>query len=379
MRFSVTPTIVADESHKGDVLMKAAVLKALDQPLSIEEVAEPVIGTGEVIVDVAAAPVLSYTNEVVDGTRNYSFELPIVIGCGAIGRVRAIGPDATHLRPGDWVFCDPTVRSRDNAVSPDITLQGWSARGEGGLRLARHYHDGPFAESVRVPTENAVAIGSIDQNDAAAWCAVNTMLVPYGGLLAANLQAGETVLVSGATGNFGSAAIAVALAMGARCVIAPGRNTRVLDDLTRRFGERVRTVVLSGDEADDRERMKQAAPAPIDCVIDLLPPFAPATAARAAAMSVRPYGRIVLMGGVGMLGGDDLALPYPWIMRNDITVRGKWMYPPQAVSQMANLVRAGLLHLNHFDITRFTLDQANEAIAHAAANGGPFRMTVIEP
>ena len=55
---------------------------------------------------------------------------------------------------------------------------------------------------------------------------------------------GETVLVSGATGNFGSAAVAVALAMGAACVVAPGRNEAVLKDLTRRFGDRVRTVTL---------------------------------------------------------------------------------------------------------------------------------------
>jgi alcohol dehydrogenase len=232
---------------------------------------------------------------------------------------------------------------------------------------------------VRVPTENAIRIGEIDAADAAAWCAVNTMLVPYGGLLAANVQAGDVVLVSGATGNFGSAAVAVALAMGARCVIAPGRNAQALDDLARRFGDRVRTVSLSGDEAQDRERMCDAAPGPIDCVIDLLPPSAPASAARAAAMTVRPYGSVVLRGGVGMLGGEDLALPYPWIMRNDITVRGKWMYPPHAVTRMVQLVRAGLLKLDLYETTVFALDTINEAVEHAAANGGPFRMTVIAP
>ena len=211
--------------------MKAAILKSLGHPLAIEEIPAPLIGTGEVIVDVVAAPVLPYANEVFSGERRYSVELPIVPGCGAIGRVRASGPDATHLEAGDWVFCDPTVRSRDDALMPDITLQGWSARGEGGLRLQRHYHDGPFAEQIRVPTENAIRIGDIAREEAARWCALTVMLVPYGGLLAASLQAGETLLVSGATGNFGSACVAVALAMGAGCVVAPGRNRQVLDDL----------------------------------------------------------------------------------------------------------------------------------------------------
>ena len=66
---------------------------------------------------------------------------------------------------------------------------------------------------MRLPTENAVPIGAIDAKDAGRWCTMGTLLVPYGGFLAAELQAGETVLVNGATGSFGSAAVAVALAM----------------------------------------------------------------------------------------------------------------------------------------------------------------------
>jgi len=194
-----------------------------------------------------------------------------------------------------------------------------------------------------------------------------------------NRQPGETLLVSGATGNFGSAAVAVALAMGAGCVVTPGRNETMLEDLQRRFGERVRAVKLSGDEDSDRERMKQEAPGPIDCVIDILPPTAGTNAVRAAAMSVREFGRVVLMGGVGMLGGDDLGLPYPWIMRNNITLRGQWMYPPEANNRLIRLIRSGLLSLDEFEVTEFGLDDANEAVAHAAASGGPFRTTVLRP
>ena len=305
--------------------------------------------------------------------------LPVVPGCGAIGRVRSVGPDATRLRPGDWVLCDPTVRSRDNVIAPDITLQGLSARDQGGLRLQEYFHDGPFAGQIRVPTENAVPIGAIEPENAAHWCALVTLLVPYGGLLAANLQAGETLLVSGATGNFGSSAVAVALAMGAGCVIAPGRNEAMLEQLKRRFGPRVRPVKLVGDEAVDRESMKQAASGPIDCVLDILPPQASSTAVRAAMMTVRPYGRVILMGGVGMLGGPGLDLPYSWIMRNLITVRGQWMYSPIAVPQLASLIHAGLLDLSQFSVTTFPLEKANEAVEHAAASAQPFHLTVIQP
>lgn len=359
--------------------MKAAILKEFGSPLIIETLPDPILGTGEVIVDVIAAPVLSYADEVFSGARKYLLELPVAPGCGAFGRVRSIGPDATHLAVGDWVFCDPTVRSRDDVMSPDITLQGLSSRGEGGLRLQKHFHHGSFAERMLVPTENAIRIGAIDPADAARWCALNTLLVPYGGLLAANLQAGEKLLVSGATGNFGSSAIAVALAMGAGCVIAPGRNERVLADLQRRFEERIRTVKLSGNEDDDRQRMGAAAPDAIDCVLDILPPSAGVTPVRTAMMTVRPYGRVVLMGGVGMLGGDDLALPYPWIMRNGITIYGQWLYPPIANVRMVALIKSGLLDLNHFDVTTFALDDTNAAVAHAAVNSEPFKLTVIQP
>jgi len=211
--------------------MKAAILKAFGSPLSIETVPEPVLGTGEVIVDVVATRVLSYANEVFSGERKYALDLPVIPGPGGIGRVRALGPDATRLALGDWVFCDPTVRSRDTAIAPDITLQAWSARDAGGMKLQRFFRDGSFAEQMRVPTENAKPIGPLDRKAAMQWCALGTLLVPYGGFLAAHLEPGETVLVSGATGNFGSAAVAVALAMGAGRVVAPGRNETVLADL----------------------------------------------------------------------------------------------------------------------------------------------------
>nr|WP_249810210.1 medium chain dehydrogenase/reductase family protein [Bradyrhizobium sp. 157] len=322
---------------------------------------------------------MAYANEVLSGQRKYLLELPVVPGPGAIGRVRATGPDATRLRPGDWVYCDPTVRSRDNALSPDIALQGLTAGSEGGLRLQRHFHNGAWAEQMRVPTENAVPIVEIDEKDASRWCALGTLLVPFGGFLAAQLQAGEIALVNGATGSFGSAAVAVALGMGAQCVVATGRNEQALAELTRRFGARVRAVPMRGHEADDRDRILEAAPGPIDCVLDILPPAANAAQVRTAMMAVRPYGRVVLMGGVGMLGGAGLDLPYSWMMRNCITLRGQWMYPPHAAVLMTGLISAGLVDLDHFEITAFDLDRANEAVAHAAAHSGPFKMTVIRP
>lgn len=359
--------------------MKAAVLKAFGSPLVIDTLPDPVVGTGEVVVDVVATGVIAYASEVFSGERKYTLELPVAPGPGGIGRVRALGPDATHLAVGDWVYCDPTVRSRDDVQVPDIVLQGWTAGSEGGLRLQRHFRHGSFAERMMVPTENAKPLGALEEADAGKWCTLGTFLVPYGGFLAANLRAGETIVVNGATGTFGSAAVAVALAMGAGCVVGTGRNQQALEELARRFGPRLRTVRMLGDEEQDRSRIRQAAPGPIDCVLDLLPPMASAQQVRTAVLAVRPYGKVVLMGGVGMAGGAGLELPYRWIMRNCITIIGQWMYPPDAAIRLASLVRCGLLSLDHFEITEFGLHDVNEAVAHAAANSGPFTKTVIRP
>jgi len=355
--------------------MRAAVLKSFGSPLVVEEVPDPVLGTGEVIVDVAAAKVLAYAGEVFSGKRSYLLTPPVIPGAGGIGRVHAVGPDATELAVGDWVLCDPTVRSRDNALTPTIVLQGLTAGDERGLRLQQYVHDGSWAERVRVPTENAIPIGVIDSAQAAAWCTMGTYLVPFGGLVAADLHAGEVVVVNGATGAFGSAGVAVALAMGAGCVIATGRNQNALDDLARRFGPRVRPVKMAADEDRDRKKIFEAAPRSIDCVLDLLPPAATPAQVRAALLTVRPNGRVVLMGGLR----TEVEIPYAWLMRYCVTVRGQWMYSRESIGRLIGLARAGLLRLEESEVTSFALENVNEAIAHAAANAGPFKATVICP
>ncbi|MDQ0808929.1 alcohol dehydrogenase [Streptomyces sp. B3I7] len=359
--------------------MRAVVLTEFGAPLAVREMPDPVAGGGEVVVEVLAAGVAPYAEEVFGGRRNYPLVPPVVPGIGGVGRVVHVGPDATRLRVGDLVWCDCTVRARDDALTPDITLQGWSARGEGGALLAEYMHDGAYAELMRLPTENVYPLPAAAGDDPARWSTLGVYVIPYGGLLAGGLEPGETLLVSGATGNLGSAAVALALAMGAGRVVAPGRNRAVLDLLADRFGPRVRPVELTGDEAADRAAMSAAAGGPVDMVLDLLPPSAPSTVARTAAMTVREYGRVVLMGGVGMLGGPELALPYPWLMRNSVTVRGQWMYPRSADVGIVRLAASGVLDLAGDRVRTFGLDEVNEAVAYAAAHPGPFDRTVLVP
>lgn len=354
--------------------MKAVILPSVGTPLVVKDVPEPELGTGEVLVEVVASHVLAYAGDVLSGKRGYVFDTPMIPGPSCIGRVRAVGADSTTLAAGDWVFCDPTVRARDGGAAPTIVIQGLTAGDPRGIGLLRYVPNGAWAECVRVPTENAIPLGTIRPEDVGAWATLQTYLVAVGGFDAIGLRPGETVVVNGATGSFGSAGVAVALAMGAASVVATGRNRQVLDALVHRFGPRVRAAAMCGDEETDRARLLEAAPRAIDVVLDLLPPAASAAQVRAAVRAVRPYGRVVLMGGVR----DELAIPYAWLMRNCITLRGQWMVAREAIPRAIALVHGGLLALDA-DVTAFPLEQANEAVAHAAETAGPFRATLLRP
>lgn len=103
-------------------------------------------------------------------------------------------------------------------------------------------------------------------------CAISACNVPFGGLASIALQPGETIIVAPATGKFGGAAVSVALAMGAR-VIAAARSADALTNLKSlhepRVGERIRTVVLTGDVGSDKKSLAESAGnGGTDCYID---------------------------------------------------------------------------------------------------------------
>lgn len=357
--------------------MKAAIFERVGAVPLVGEVPDPVAQAGDIVVDVVAAPVLPYAQEVFAGARPMLFELPFVPGTDAIGRVSDVGAGATELKVGNWVYCDPTLRARDAQGLPAISLQGLTANGLQAMAIQRQYRDGSWAEKIRLPLENVVPIGDIDADDASRWLEVGTMLVPYGGLSSVGLTTGETVVVNGATGNFGSAAVAVALAMGAARVVATGRNAAALDVLAQRFGTRVRTARMGGDQDADTAAIRSAAETPIDVVFDILPPQATVEQVLTAVRAVRPGGRVSLMGGVGMAGGGELVLPYAWMMRNNITIRGQWMYPRDAIAQIIALAKCGVLDLTCYKIAEFSLASIADAVAHAAQTSGAFTKTAL--
>jgi NADPH:quinone reductase-like Zn-dependent oxidoreductase len=130
---------------------RALVLKSTTTPPSVESVPTPQPTPGSAVVRILAAGVIPYMREIYDGTRSYAFPTPLVIGCSAVGRVAAVGPDATKLSPGQLVLVHTTIRSRDDPTGA-IFLAGVHEGFTDGSRKLMHgeWRDATFAEYAKV-------------------------------------------------------------------------------------------------------------------------------------------------------------------------------------------------------------------------------------
>ncbi|MGH7191118.1 MAG: NADPH:quinone reductase [Acetobacteraceae bacterium] len=165
--------------------MKAIRVQQFGGPeaMKLEEVPDPRPGTGEIVVRLKAAGVNPVDAYVRAGTYAVKPSLPYTPGWDGAGVVEAVGADADTVRPGDRVYIAGTVSG---------------AYAELALCKASHIHRLPE----NVSFEQGAAIG-----------------VPYATahralFHRAHAEAGETVLVHGASGGVGIAVIQLARAAG---------------------------------------------------------------------------------------------------------------------------------------------------------------------
>mgnify|MGYP003384923828 FL=1 len=170
--------------------MKAVLCKAFGpaETLVLEEIASPEAKKNEVLLQVHAAGVNFPDTLIIEGKYQFKPPFPFSPGGEAAGIITAIGEKVSHLKVGDRV----------------MALTGW----------------GSFAEEVAVPGYNVMPIPpSMDFASAAAFG------MTYGTSMhalkqRANLQPGETLLVLGASGGVGLAAVEIGKAMGAKVIAA---------------------------------------------------------------------------------------------------------------------------------------------------------------
>lgn len=357
---------------------RALVLNTIEEGLKIESRQTPQAGPGNAIVRVLAANVLSYSREIYNGTRKYPFSTPLIAGTNAIGRIAAVGPDAVLLKEGQLVLIDSFVRARDD---PDeIILMGIHQGHTPSSKKLMHgeWRDATYAEYVKMPLENCFPLDESVLSDKLGYTArdladISRFAVPYGGLQDINVKPGQTVIVAPATGSFGSAAVRLAVAMGAR-VIAVGRNAVTLKALTA-TSDRIEMVQVTGDVTADVQSFQKFGP--IDAFFDISPPdAAKSTHFRSCMLALRHGGQVSLMSG--MLG-QDLPIPLRFVVSHNIQLRGKWMYSREDMRSLIRLIEFGSLPLDKNKVDHFALDDWDAAFTAAAKQGETGRVAVIVP
>jgi alcohol dehydrogenase len=343
--------------------------------LALQDIPTPQPGAGGVLLRMQAVPILSYLRQVLDGSLGYDMPpRPFTPGTNGIGIIEAVGEGVHHLKPGMRVVLDPHAIANERVAEPARILIGLTAMGPATKALQAAWPDGTYAEMAIMPAAVVTPLpAALDGVPAERLAAIGKFAVPYGGLLRAGLEPGETIAVTGATGYFGSAGAMLALALGAARVVAAGRDKAALADLAKAAGPRLVTVALTGDAAADAAALRTAGGGRIDLALDLVGRAESASATMAALRSLRRGGRLVLMGSVK----EPLPLLAGEMFANDWQVMGCFMYPPDVPARLAGLIAAGLLDLAAIRVRKFRFDGLEAAI-DAAANMRGLDITVLE-
>ena len=189
------------------------------ETLVVEDIAVPAPQAGEVLVEVKAAGINFPDALIIQNKYQFKPALPFTPGGELAGVVAAVGEGVTRVRVGDAV----------------IGFTGW----------------GGFAEQVVLPAE-----GLIPMPEGMPFDIAGSFLMTYGTCWhalkdRAQLRAGETVLVLGAAGGIGIAAIEIAKALGAKVIAAASSA-----DKLRACRDKGADATIDYSTEDLRERLK---------------------------------------------------------------------------------------------------------------------------
>lgn len=261
--------------------MKAVRIHAYGGPelLHYEDVSMPSLNPDDLLIRVRAAAVNPVDWKIREGYLQgfLNHRLPLILGWDVSGEVVEVGPQATGFKVGDAVYARPDIE-----------------------------RDGAYAEYIAVKASDAaLKPATLDHIHAAA--------VPLAALTAwqslvdaAQLQAGQTILIHAAAGGVGSFAVQLAKARGAR-VIATASAVNIglatelgadqfIDYTKTRFEDAVRDVDVVFDTigGDTQERSWQVLK-PGGILVSVVSPPPEATAAargvRSAFVFIHPSGQ----------------------------------------------------------------------------------------
>jgi NADPH2:quinone reductase len=244
----------------------------------IDDVPDPAASAGQVVVDVETAAVNYPDVLLVAGGYQALPPLPFVVGGEFAGTISQVGADVAGLGVGDRVF------------------------GVSGF--------GAFAERIAVDAQALRRIpAGVDAPSAAAFSV--TYETAYHSLRSvAQVRPGETVVVLGAAGGVGSAAVEIAVSLGARVIAAAGSPERLKFCASLGAHE-----VVDYQQEDLKARLKQLAPAGVDVVVD------PVGGAHSeAAMRAMSWGSRFVV--IGFASGEIARIPLNLVLLKGVSVLG---------------------------------------------------------
>lgn len=323
--------------------MRAVVLRELGDPerLVPEIVPDPVPQPDEVLVRVRASSVCG--RDLIDRRGGFPMmKMPAILGHELAGEVVSVGSAVTGFAPGDRVVnlqrpsCGACRRCLEG--EPVLCERAWQSL---GLTV-----DGAYAELVI-----AWPRGLVKLPDAIPFDVGSTLMCTAGVALRAlrgraELELGESVLITGASGGVGQAAIQIARHMGARVVVTTTSPGKV--EALRALG--AHHVVVSEKHRFADEVIRAAGQ--VDAVLDLVgaPTIIPAL------KCLRLGGRMVILGNIEL---SKIELnPGALIVRGQ-SILGGVSCSARDMADVFAMVQSGAL-VPHID-RRLPLEQAAEA------------------
>ena len=220
--------------------------------------------------------------------------------------------------------------------------------------------DGFLSERVDFPVAAGIPVPSDLDDAAAVACGIAGIAGWAPVARRAPVQAGDRVLVLGATGTVGSVAVQAARVLGAERIVAAGRNSDKLERVLELGADEV--VLLEGDDLEERFREACGGDGPT-LIVDPLwgEPI------RAAIDAAAPQARVVQ---VGQSAAPEATLTSGSVRLKGLSILGhsNFVLSPadlrDAYLEVAGHVAAGRITI---DVETFAFDEVGEAWAHQAA------------
>jgi propanol-preferring alcohol dehydrogenase len=321
--------------------MKAAVVRAFDQPLAIEEVAVPRPGPGQVLMQVAACGVCHTDLHAARGDWPVKPSPPFIPGHEGVGHVVAVGEHVAHVKEGDRIGV-PWLHSACGACTH--CLGGWETLC-GSQQNTGYSVDGSFAQYVLA---DAGYVGHLPAGldfveVAPVLCAGVTV---YKGLKVTDTRPGEWVAISG-IGGLGHMAVQYARAMGLNVAAVD------VDDAKLRLAERLgATVTVNARNADPAAFLQREIGGAHGVLVT-------AVSRQAFAQGVGMLRRGGTMSLVGLPPGD-FPLDIFGMVLNGITVRGSIVGTRLDLQESLEFAAAGKVRAT---VATDRLDRINDVFA----------------